>query len=169
MPTAGVTTPSPTAVATVSAAAATPAARLTSTPVTPATQGPARTPRVGGCTSAQATSRQLLDRYFALTTSGDTGAVLDCFARVYRDKGDMEFSANRWANAGPLSRLSVRYLDRVNGCDRFATQYQFVTPDPGWPGGFSIFLTVGLEAGVMRIFDGGTALAAPEYTLVACR
>ncbi len=96
-------------------------------------------------------------------------AVLDCFAAVYRANGDMEASAGRWANAGPLSSLSIRYVDTVNGCDRFAARYQFVTPDPFWPNGFSIFYSVGPESGVMRIFDGGTGLASPELTRVACR
>ncbi len=134
-----------------------------------ATPAARRTPRVGGCTSAGATSRQLLDRYFSLTTSGDVAATLDCFAKAYRDIGDMGSSADRWANAGPLSRLSIRYVDTVKGCDRYATSYQFVTPDPGWPDGFSIFFSVGPESGVVRIFDRGTALASAEATRVACQ
>ena len=145
-------------------APATPAPSLSAT----ASRAAARTPRVAGCTDAQATTRQLLDRYFSLTTSRDAAAVLDCFAKVYREQGDMEFSANRWASSGPLASLSIRYLDTVNGCDRFGTQYQFVTPDPGWPKGFSIFYSVGPESGVVRIFDGGTGLAAPEITRVSC-
>jgi hypothetical protein len=128
-----------------------------------------RTPRVGACSDARATTRQVLDRYFSFTTSGDVAAVLDCFAKVYREQRDMEFSANRWVRAGPLASLSIRYLDTVNGCDRFAAQYQFVTPDPGWPNGFSIFYSVGPESGVARIFDSGTGLAAPEITRVSCQ
>jgi len=110
----------------------------------------------------------MLDRYFALTTSGDVAAILDCFAMVYRDKGDMEFSATRWANAGPLRKLSIDFVDHVKGCDRFDARYEFVNPDPNFPAGARIFYSVGPEAGVMRIFDGGTGLAAAEYTLVSC-
>jgi len=43
-----------------------------------------------------------------------------------------------------------------------------VTPDPGWPDGFSIFYTVGPDSGAMRIFDGGTGLVAPEFATVSC-
>lgn len=168
-PTLGVPSPSPTAVPTIATALPSPLVLSTPTPAPSGTRAVARTPRVGGCTSATATSRQLLDRYFSLTTSGDVAAVLDCFAKVYRDIGDMEFSANRWANAGPLSSLSIRYVDTMKGCDRFATDYQFVTPDPGWPNGFTIFLSVGQESGVMRIFDGGTGLASAEATRVVCQ
>jgi hypothetical protein len=136
---------------------------------TPApTTGATHVPRVGGCTSPQLTSRQMLDRYFSLTTSGDVPAALDCFAKVYRDKGDIEFSASRWVNAGAISSLKISFVDRANGCDRYSTQFQFANPDPLFPDGFSIFYTIGPEAGVMRIFDGGTGLAAPEYTYVAC-
>ena len=111
----------------------------------------------------------MLDRYFSLTTSGDISAALDCFAKVYREKGDIEFSASRWVNAGTLSSLELRYLDTVNGCDRYGAQFQFATPDPLFPNGFSIFYSVGPESGTARIFDGGTGLAAPEYTTVFCR
>ncbi len=110
----------------------------------------------------------MLDRYFSLTTSGDVSAALDCFAKLYREKGDLEFSTTRWVSAGVLSSLKISYVDTVNGCDRYSTQFQFVNPDPLFPGGFGIFYTIGPESGVMRIFDGGTGLAAPEYTYVAC-
>ena len=134
------------------------------------TTGPAHTPRVGGCTSATFTSRQLLDRYFSLTTSGDVAAVLDCFAKGYGGPGaDLEFSATRWASAGKLSSLAITYLDTVKGCDRFGAQFQFANADPLFPSGFSIFYSVGPESGTMRIFDGGTGLVAPELATATCR
>jgi hypothetical protein len=137
---------------------------------TPApTTGATHVPRVGGCTSPQFTTRQMLDRYFSLTTSGDVPAALDCFAKIYRDKGDIEFSASRWVSAGALSSLKISYVDAVNGCDRYATQFQFANPDPLFPDGFGIFYTVGPESGVMRIFDGGTGLARADLVTTVCR
>jgi hypothetical protein len=128
-----------------------------------------RTPRPGGCTSAQASTRQLLERYFSLTQSNDVGAVLDCFARSYREHSDMESSAGRWANAGKVMSLKIELVDRVNGCDRYQAQWDLSPEDPFHPNPWSIFYSVGPETGVARIFDGGTGLTAPEYTTVFCR
>ena len=132
------------------------------------TPTPRITAKIGGCTSPAYTSRQLLDRYFSLTATGDTAAVIDCFAKRYRDQGDIQFSAERWASAGRLASLSIRYVDNVKGCDRYAAQFQFVVPDPGRPEGFYVFYSVGPEAGTMRIFDGATGLPTAENTLVSC-
>ncbi len=111
----------------------------------------------------------MLDRYFSLTTSGDSAAVMDCFAKPYRDLGDIEASARMWASSGPLTRVVVKYVDTVNGCDRYATEFDFAIPDPYFPNPWTIFYTVGPENGVARIFDGGTGLAAPELVRTVCR
>lgn len=127
------------------------------------------TPKPGGCTNAQTSTRQLLDRYFSLTTSNDVASVLDCFAKPYRDHLDMESSARRWANAGKVLNLKIDFLDRVNACDRYQASWDFAVEDPFHPNPWTIFYSVGPEAGVSRIFDAGTGLTAPEYTTVFCR
>ena len=126
------------------------------------------TPKPGGCTTAQTSTRGLLDKYFSLTTSNDVGAVLDCFAKPYREHVDMESSARRWANAGTVLDLRIDFLDRVNACDRYRASWDFAIEDPFHPNPWLIFYSVGLELGAPRIFDAGTGLTAPDYTTVTC-
>ncbi len=140
-------------------------------PVPSPTAVPEFTPRVGACTSAGIGTRAMLERYFSLTSSGDAAAVLDCFARTYRERydgADMRGSAIAFSRQGPLARLDLAYVDTVNGCDRYRAEFQFVTPDPLYPNGFGIFYTVGREDGAPRIVDGGTMLAPPERVTIVC-
>ncbi len=133
---------------------------------------PAFTPRRGGCTSPGIGTRELLDRYFSLTTSGDPAAVLDCFAAAYRerhDASDMRASAISFASHGRLAHLEIAYVDTVRGCDRYAATFQFERADPLFPNGFAIFYTVGPDGGAPRIWDGGTGLAAERYMTFSCR
>jgi len=37
-----------------------------------------------------------------------------------------------------------------------------------WVGRMTIFYSVGLDSGRVRIWDAGTGLAAPEYTTLVC-
>ena len=101
--------------------------------------------------------------------SNDVGAVLDCFAKVYREHVDMESSAGRWANAGKVMKLSIVLLDRANGCDRYEARWEFSPEDPFHPNPWLIYYSVGPEAGVARIFDGGTALVRPDLATAVCR
>jgi hypothetical protein len=78
-------------------------------------------------------------------------------------------ASTRWSQSGPAQVFGIRMIDRVNGCDRFAVEAQL---DHGqsvaWIGRVTIFYSVGLDAGRMRIWDGGSGLATPEYTTIVC-
>lgn len=143
-----------------------------SPPPSSPTAVPEFTPRAGGCTSAGIGARDMLERYFSLTSSGDPAAVLDCFARTYRERYDaaqMRGSAIQFSRQGALARLDLSYVDSVNGCDRYYAKFQFETPDPFYPNGFGIFYTVGPADGAPRIVDGGTELTPPAQVTVVCR
>lgn len=108
---------------------------------------------------------------FRLAVSADWRVVADCYAAPYRAKyaSTFEDGAARWSRAGPAQVFSVRQLDRVKGCDRFAVEAQLTNGESvAWFGRTTIFYSVGLDGGRMRIWDGGTALAAPELTTVVC-
>lgn len=156
------------ALAIVLGACAPQAATPATTFATIALRTPAFTPRVGGCTDPAYTSRQLLDKYFSLAGTTDIAAVMDCFAVGYAG-GEREGAARFWTGAGPISRTEVTLLDRVRGCDRYRTVFDFARPDPYFPNPWTIFYSVGPDNGTMRIFDGGTALPTSERTSVICR
>jgi len=107
---------------------------------------------------------------FRLAVSADPRAVADCYAAAYRAKSPtFDDLAARWSRAGPAQVFSVRQIDRVKGCDRFAVDAQLDHGESvAWFGRTTTFYSVGLDGGRMRIWDGGTALAAPEYTTVVC-
>lgn len=116
------------------------------------------------CTTATATTRQVIERYFALSTSNSTQAVTDCFAKVWRDKNNANptfaDSAALWSHSGPATNVVVTPVDVVNGCDRFRVVAQMPLDSfwmKGQTGGQGFF-SVGPEAGRMRIYEIATAL-----------
>jgi hypothetical protein len=113
----------------------------------------------------------VLDHLFGLTTSGDARKIADCYARSYQDaRPAFAAAAEAWASAGPATVASVQLIDRVNDCDRFEVIAELAHGNSiGWQGRQRVFYSVGLESGVLRVFDSGSALAAPEVTRVACR
>lgn len=165
-------TPAATGVETPAAAQATSNSPTTGAPSRPPvahpSPSPPGTPMSGACTSPAATTRQVLERYFQLTTSGDWRMVADCWARPL----DAGFTASlmRWARSGPATGLAIAVVDQVNGCDRFSVTAELADGEPvAWFGRMSVFFSVGPDRGTARIFDAGTGLAAPEYTIVTCR
>jgi hypothetical protein len=128
-------------------------------------------PLLGACTTANSAARVVLEHLFELTTSGDARKVADCYARSYLDtRPTFGAVANEWANAGPATVASIRLLDRVNECDRFEVIAELAHGDTvGWQGPQRVFYSVGLDSGVPRVFDAGSALAAPDVTRVTCR
>jgi hypothetical protein len=154
----GVGSASPRITLTSSSASASP----TATPLAPLPDG---------CTTANSTTRVVLEHLFALTTSGDAQKVADCYARTYRDaRPTFPAAAAAWASSGPATVGSVQLIDRVNDCDRFEVVAELARGESfGWQGRQRVFYSVGLESGVPRVFDSGSALAAPEVSRVVCR
>ena len=119
------------------------------------------------------TTQTVIERYFALSTSNDAQAVIDCFAKVWRDMHNVDptfaESAARWSQAGPTSGLVITFLDTVNGCDRYGVRAQMATY--GTNNAFSVapFITVGPEAGVPRIFESGTGLVNQQLATTTCK
>ena len=124
------------------------------------------------CTTATATTRQVIERYFALSTSNNAQPVIDCFAKVWRDKNDTNptfaESASRWSQTGPASGLVITLIDTVKGCDRFRVTAQMATY--GTNNAFSVppFFTVGPEAGRVRIFETSTGLVNQQAATTTC-
>jgi len=126
------------------------------------------------CTTASATAAQVIERYFALSTSNSAQAVTDCFAKVWRDKNDTNptfaESAGLWSQSGPATNVVVTLLEVVNSCDRFRASAQ-MPPDSFWMKGQSggrAFFSVGPEAGRMRIYEISTALTNESATTLRC-
>lgn len=122
------------------------------------------------CTKATATTRQVIERYFALSTSNNALAVIDCFAKVWRDTHPtFADSAAFWSHAGPATDVVITFLDTVNGCDRFGVKAQMATF--GTNNAFSVapFITIGPEAGVPRIFETGTGLVNAQSETITCK
>lgn len=121
------------------------------------------------CTAATATTRQVIERYFALSTSNNTQAVTDCFAKVWRDKTGAAFteSAAQWSHSGPATGLVITFMDAVNGCDRFGVNAQMANP-PNSATRVPPFFSVGAEAGRMRIYETSTALTNASSTTLRC-
>lgn len=157
---------------TVAAVTATAAA---STPVP--TVAPSSASAASECTNATATTRQVIERYFALSTSDNAQAVTDCSAKVWRDGNATGVNATAfadsaalWSRSGPATNLVVTLLDVVNGCDRFRVTAQML-PDSWWMRGQTGgqgFFSVGAEAGRMRIYQISTALANESLTTLRC-
>lgn len=132
---------------------------------------PAGTPIAGACTSTSRSSQQVVEQLFVLSTSADWRKVADCYARAYQQNrpGFADYAAG-WAVAGPATLQSVHLVDRVNECDRFEVVAELANGDAvAWQGRQRSFYSVGLDSGVPRVFDAGSALAAPELTRVTCR
>ena len=126
------------------------------------------------CTTATANGHQVLERYLALASSNNPQAVTDCFAKVYRDKvgtglpgNSFADSAAVWSRAGPVSGVTITFGDTVNGCDRYSVSGKLANPSST---AFQIapFFSVGLEGGVMRIYEGSTGLANASLTTLRC-
>ena len=124
------------------------------------------------CTTAKATTRQVVERYLALSTSDNAQAVIDCFAKVWRDKHDTNptfaESAAFGSQAGPAANVDITYLDPVNGCDRFGVKATMATYANS-PFSVPRFFTVGPEAGAPRIFETGTALVNTQSATTTCK
>ncbi len=119
------------------------------------------------CTITGAATRQVVERYFALSTSNDPPAVTDCFAQSWRDR-NQQFAAGSelWSHSGPANNLAVTLLDAVNGCDRFRVTAQM--PNNRFWTGAQQFFTVGPDAGGPRIYEVGTALVNPSLATTHC-
>ena len=149
------------------ASCATPAATAAQAPVFAASE----------CTNATATARQVIERYFALSTSNSAVAVTDCFAKVWREKNATGVNANAfadsaalWSHSGPATNVIVTPVDVVNGCDRFRVSAQMPADSfwmKGQTGGQG-FLSVGAESGRIRIYEASTALANASSTALRC-
>jgi hypothetical protein len=168
--------------ALLAASCAAPAAVTPSAPPTPtiaaaaSSSAPVATPifAANECTTATATTRQVIERYFALSTSNSAQAVTDCFAKVWRDKNNANptfaESASLWSHSGPATNVVVTPVDVVNGCDRFRVAAQ-MPPDSFWMKGQTGgqgFFSVGPEAGRMRIYETSTALTNASGTALRC-
>lgn len=126
-------------------------------------------PQIGACTGATATAEVVVRRLFDLSTAGNAAAVLDCFAEPMRSRPGFEDFAMKWASAGPATGLEIRFIDRVNGCDRLSATATLANGESvAHFGNQSTFFTLGPDRGVVRIYDAGSALTAPEYTSVSC-
>lgn len=164
--------PSPTASPTVVAASA---AAPASAPLTSTVPSPVFA--ASECTSPTATTRQVIERYFALSTSNDAQAVTDCFAKVWRDKSAtganataFADSAALWSHSGPATSVVITFGDAVNGCDRFRVTAQMPADSfwmKGQTGGQGFF-SVGPEAGRMRIYEIATAQVNSSSTTPRC-
>ena len=152
------------------------AERSTSAPATTSvaatTAAPSPVFAASECTNAIATTRQVIERYLALSTSNNPQAVIDCFAKVWRDKHDTNPTfadyAAIWSKSGPVTNVTITFGDTVNGCDRFGVNAQLSNPSAGVYQA-PLFLTVGPEAGRPRIFEGGTALVNPSLATTRCQ
>jgi hypothetical protein len=120
----------------------------------PGSRDPSARAKVGTCgsrTSPEETVRRLL----ALFGSKDRAAVLDCFAldRIATAGLDVAGGADLPTTTG----VSTRRAD-IAGRSQIMATWTF-TSDPGGP--FNLvsthFFLLGLEEGVWRIYDGGTA------------
>lgn len=161
-----VVTSSPTTSPTVAAATA------VATAVAPVvTVAPPPIFAASECTSGTATARQVIERYFALSTSNNAQAVTDCFAKSWRDKSaQFADSAALWSHSGPATSVVVTAADAVNGCDRFRVTAQMPNDSfwmRGQTGGQGFF-SVGAEAGRVRIYEIATALANASLTTLRC-
>ena len=162
----------PTAASSSNAPATT--ATPTASPTAPVTATTAPSPvfAASECTNAAATTRQVIERYLALSTSGNAPAATDCFAQVWRDKHDTNprFAdfAETWSKSGPVTSVVITFVDTVNGCDRFGVNAQLSNPSAGV---FQVplFFTVGPEAGRARIFEAGTALVNTSLATTRCQ
>jgi len=157
---------------TVAAATTTPTASVAGTPAAPSPAFAA-----SECTNATASTRQVIERYFALSTSNSAQAVTDCFAKVWREKNATGVNVNAfadgaalWSHAGPATNLVFTFGDAVNGCDRFRVSAQMPADSfwmKGQTGGQGFF-SVGAESGRMRIYEISTALANASSTTLRC-
>jgi len=131
------------------------------------------------CTNATATTRQVIERYLTLSTSNNAQAVIDCFAKVWREKNATGFNVNNftdfaaaWSKAGAVTKVTITFIDTVNGCDRFGVGAQLADPFPN-PSAFVYqvppFFTVGPETGRMRIFETGTGLVNAQVATTTCK
>lgn len=130
---------------------------------TPARSVPSRpTLSPGRCTSPTTTTRQLVDNYLGLTTSGDAAAVRDCFAAEYITRNGV---STHFATAGPILNSSVTYMYALRGCEWFRVIAEFRDGNPDAPvqtGAYLRFVAVGLDGDSPRIQDQATALVTPE-------
>jgi hypothetical protein len=157
------TPPSPTPTVATATAAAT--ASVAPSPVFAASE----------CTSATATTRQVIERYLALSTSNNVQAVTDCFAKVWLDKAGTPLPGNSfadfaasWSKAGPVTNVTITFGDTVNGCDRFGVGAQLANPS-AFVYQVPPFFTVGPEAGRPRIFETGSALLNQSLATTRCQ
>lgn len=151
--------------------AAPPSSRVVATPTSiTLASPPTSTPSAAttACSDAGATSAQVVDRYFQLSTSGNVVAITDCFALSWRTRPSFPDGAQRWSTAGPPSDIVIRPLDRANGCDRLSVSAHLANASAvNWGG--SAFFTVGPESGRTRIYEITTALVAADQATTTCR
>lgn len=121
------------------------------------------------------TTQAVIERYFALSTSDDVQAVIDCFAKEWRGKNATGVNVNtftdaaaRWSHAGPATDLGITFLDAVNGCDRYSVGAKMASGFPIGQSG-SEFITIGPESGTPRIFEVGTGLVNTQIATTTCR
>jgi hypothetical protein len=162
--------------ALLAASCAAPAAVTPSAPPTTAiaaaasSSAPVATPifAANECTTATATTRQVIERYLALSTSNSASAVSDCFAKAWRDKtSSFADGAAVWSHSGPATGVGITLMDVVNGCDRFGVNAQMTNP-PSSAFRVPPFFSVGAEAGRMRIYETSTALTNASGTALRC-
>jgi hypothetical protein len=119
--------------------------------------------KMGACSAPTSTTRAVIDRYLALSTSGDADAVRDCFAIGWRAQfPSQEDGAARWATAGPVTSADIRLVDRTHGCDRYAVNWR--TRDAA----FGNYMIVGMDGDRPRIVETGTALVRAEHSTRRC-
>jgi len=76
-------------------------------------------------------------------------------------------TADSCCNELRFGASAINEIDHVNGCHRFAVEAQLDHGEAvAWSGRMTLFYAAGPDAGRMRICDGGSALAAPEFTTV---
>jgi hypothetical protein len=141
-------------------ASVTPTFQLQQFRILPKALGPSK---VGACTTPGASTRSVIERYFALRTSGDGAAVNDCFTIAWRARNtDLDESSARWASSDLVTSLDVSLVDRTHGCDRYSVSAR--TRDSA----MGFYLIVGPDGDRPRIRESGTALVRSDLSTTRC-
>jgi hypothetical protein len=112
------------------------------------------------CAKTGASPEDTVRVFLALIGDGDRAAISDCFTSWIA----AEWSMNEYASDLPrVTTTDVRRIGEVGGRPVIGATWSFAS-DPGgaWgPSPVSRFLTLGLEDGVWRVQDMGTAAIGP--------
>jgi hypothetical protein len=141
------------------------AAPSTTTPTASPLPAPTAPGVVGStCTSPQSTTRAVVERYFALSGSGNVTAVRDCFAAAMKRTPDFDTSTVAWAApSGTVTSFEIASTDTARGCDRYPVNWRTESA------AFGAAFVVGPESGTPRIFEITQQLLRPELATTTCQ